>query len=114
MLRILSHRGSQKQVNHGKRGDRVHPNYEHVFVAKLKKTRKARHHDFIVKVMEDLRTLPTGSAVKVPLESAQDASVPELRSAIHWAAVRSKIKLATSSDDENFYVWKVQGASSKK
>lgn len=108
MARISPCKGTQKQVSDGKRGNKEHPHYKRVSVAELKKTRKTRHHNFIVKVMEDLKTLPIGSAVKVPLESTQDASLPELRSAIHWAAVRSKIKLATSSDDENFYIWKVQ------
>lgn len=95
-------------MSDGNRGDKGHQHYEHVSVAKLKKTRKTRHHDFIAKVMEDLKALPTGSAVKVPLKSTQGASLPELRSAIHWASVRSKTKLATSSDDKNFYIWNAE------
>jgi hypothetical protein len=83
------------------------PNYSRVPVNTLKKSRKGKHHDLIVGIMEDLRAVERGFAVKIPLASTDNVSALKLRAAITRAAAKEKIQIATSADDENFYVWKV-------
>jgi len=81
------------------------PNYGRTPIAGLKKSRKGKHHELLLKIMEDLRKSQSGFAVRIPLANI-DVSVLNLRSAIGRAASKEKISVATSSDDVNFYVWK--------
>lgn len=83
------------------------PNYGTTPIADLKKSRKGKHHDLMGRIMDDLRQLRPGLAVRIPLSSTEDVTVLNLRSVIVRSAEKEKMKVATSSDDENFYVWKV-------
>ncbi len=67
--------------------------------------RKGKHHPMLVKVLEDLERLSEGRAVKIPLADFA-GSVADIRSAISRAAQKEKIEIATSSDEQFFYVWK--------
>jgi hypothetical protein len=58
--------------------------------------------------MEDLRKSAPSYAVRIPLSGIEGISVLNLRSAIVRAAKKDDIKVATSSDDQNFYVWKAK------
>lgn len=84
----------------------VSPKYERVPISGVKGRRNGKHHDLIGGIVEDLRTLPAGSAIKVPLDGTAGVSLANLRSALHRAAATKKLELETSSDNENFYVWK--------
>jgi hypothetical protein len=87
--------------------EKMFPNYSRVPVSTLKKSRKGKHHALVLKIMEDLRGVEGGYAVKIPLSSTEGVSVLNLRSAITRAAAKEDIHIATSADDENFYAWKV-------
>lgn len=82
------------------------PNYGRTPVSQLKKSRKGKHHNLLLKIMEDLHKSQAGFAVMIPLDSIGDVSVLNLRSAIARAASKAKINVSTSSDEENFYVWR--------
>jgi hypothetical protein len=84
-----------------------HPNFGRAPIAGLKKSRKGKHHDLLRRIMEDLRKSAPGFAVQIPL-AATNIPLLNLRSAIIRVAAKEQIKIATSSDDENFYVWKAQ------
>lgn len=77
-------------------------------VSGLKKSRKGKHHELMLKVIEDLRKSETGFAVEIPLTVTTGVSILNLRSAIIRAAAKDGIEVNTSSDDKNFYVWKAQ------
>ena len=81
--------------------------YERVPVSGLKKSRKGKHRDLVTRILENLRTLPPDRAVKIPLSSIGGVSVLNLRSAVARATAKENIKVATSADDESFYVWKI-------
>lgn len=82
------------------------PKYERVLVSGVRGHRRGKHHDLIGGIVDDLKTLPTGSAIKVPLEGADGVTLANLRSALHRAAATLKLNLETSSDNGNFYIWK--------
>ena len=82
------------------------PNYERVLVSGVRGHRRGKHHDLIGGIVEDLTTLPPGSAIKVPLDGTSGVTLANLRSALHRAAANLKLDLETSSDDGNFYIWK--------
>jgi hypothetical protein len=79
-----------------------YPNYGRTAVEGLKKSRKGKHHDLMTKIMEDLRESASGT---------EQVSILNLRSAIVRVAAKEGIAVSTSSDDENFYVWKAPNHS---
>jgi len=83
-----------------------HLNYESVPTGDLKKSRKGKHHDLMRRIIEDLQKLRPGFAVKIPRSSTEGIPILNLRSVIVRTAAKERIKVSTSSDDENFYVWK--------
>ncbi len=82
------------------------PKYERVLISGVKGHRRGRHHDLIGGIVEDLETLPSGSAIKVPLDGTNGVTLANLRSALHRAAGVLNLELETSSDNGNFYIWK--------
>jgi hypothetical protein len=83
-----------------------HLNYASVPISGLNKSRKGKHHDLMRSILEDLRQSRPGFAVKIPLSSTKGVPVLNLRSVIVRTAARENIRVKTSSDDENFYVWR--------
>lgn len=80
--------------------------YVRVPSAGLKDSRRGRHHELIAGILNDLETLPAGSAVQIPLSGIGGLSVARLRSAIVRATNKQDTAIETSSDDKNFYLWK--------
>jgi hypothetical protein len=87
-------------------GDGSALRYERVPSAGLKGSRRGRHHELVAGILNDLATLPTGSAVQIPLSSIDGLSVAKLRSAIVRATNKQDIGIETSSDAKHFYLWK--------
>lgn len=81
-------------------------NYDRVVVANLRRNRRGKHHDLLEGVFEDLATLPTGSAIKIPLAKVDGITLANLRSAVHRASAAKGLGIETLSDEENFYIWK--------
>ena len=90
-----------------KTGGKGTDDYERVPVSGLKKSRKGKHRTLVTRILENLRTLPSESAMKIPLSTIGEVSVLNLRSAVARATAKEKIKVATSADDDHFYVWKI-------
>ena len=95
----------------GNSRNRRQANYETVDLEGLQKTRRGKHHDFVGGVLEDLEGLKSGSAIKIPLTDVKGVSVLKLRAALNRACAAKGIRISTSSDSENFYVW---AAAAKK
>jgi len=80
-------------------------NFETVSQGDLPNGRKGKHHPLLVKVLEDLERLPEGRAIKIPLAEFA-GSVADIRSAINRATRKLDVEIATSSDEQFFYVWR--------
>ncbi len=80
-------------------------NFESILQIDLPSGRKGKHHVLLTRVLEDLERLQEGRAIRIPL-SAYEGSVADIRAAIFRATEKRHIEIATSSDDEFFYVWK--------
>jgi hypothetical protein len=83
-------------------------NYDRVVRANLRRSRRGKHHDLLRGVFQDLETLPSGSAIKVPLAELDGITLPNLRSAVHRASASRGLGIETLSDDDNFYIWKAE------
>ena len=92
----------------GDKKENGYPNYGRALISGLKKSRKGKHHDLMGRIMEDLKKAGPSYAVRIPLSAVEGASVINLRSAIVRMASKAGMRVSTSSDDENFYVWKAR------
>jgi len=89
------------------KGKRGASKYERVLVTSLRKGRRGRHHDLIKGILKELEVLPEGSAIKIPLAGTDGVTLANLRSAMHRATTSRRIRVETSSDEKNFYIWKL-------
>jgi hypothetical protein len=81
-------------------------NYERVTVSSLRRSRHGKHFDLRSKILQDLETLPAGSAIKIPLAEVGETTLANLRSAVHRATTSKNLHVETSADTENFYIWR--------
>ena len=72
-------------------------------LSSLVRRRRGKHHELMKQVVNELTELAGDSALKVPLGNY---SAKDLRSAVSRAASTQKIKISSTSDAENLYVWK--------
>lgn len=101
--------GVVKMATTKKNGNR----YRSVKVASLDNRRRGKHHDLMEGIIDELKVLQEGSALKIPLDEIGGIELANLRSAVHRAAAADKISIRTQADEENFYVWKAQNSRLK-
>lgn len=80
--------------------------YERVQVVSVRGHRSGKHRDLMEGILKDLESLPANAAMKIPLAGTEGVTLANLRSAVHRIATSRKIAIETSSDKENFYLWK--------
>lgn len=69
--------------------------------------RKGKHHEIILKFLDDLETLSSERALRVPLAGLPDTKA-NIRAALSRATKQRNIVIETSSDDTFLYVWKTK------
>ncbi len=89
-----------EQPSSGRQAD-----YETVSQADLPSGRKGKHYSMLLRVLQNLERLAEGRAIRIPLADCE-GSVADIRAAIFRATNKEGLEIATSSDDEFFYVWK--------
>jgi hypothetical protein len=80
--------------------------FERVTLSELRQGRRGKHNELITRILGDLASLPEGEALKIPLSEIKEISVAKLRSAVARATFSRGLKIATYSDDANFYLWR--------
>jgi hypothetical protein len=68
--------------------------------------RNGRHKRVVLDLLSDLERLVPGEALKISVAELPDTKA-NIRSALNRATKQLNIQIATSSDDEHLYVWKV-------
>lgn len=82
-----------------------HVRFNSVLQADIPKGRDGKHKSIILRILGDLDVLTEGSALKIPLSELPDTK-ENIRSALSRAARKTKLDVATSSDDRFLYVWR--------
>jgi TusA-related sulfurtransferase len=74
------------------------------------KGRDGKHKQVVLELLSNIEQLQSGSALKVPLSALPD-SKENIRSALNRATNQRGLQVATSSDPEFLYIWKVETGS---
>ena len=85
--------------------------FQSIQQADVPKGRDGKHKIIITTLLNDIRQLKPGAALKVPLVELPDTK-ENIRSALSRAAAQQKIDIATSSNEDFLYIWKPNGDSS--
>jgi hypothetical protein len=81
--------------------------FESVLQVDVPKGRDGKHKSIINRLLGDIAQLGEGAALKIPLSQLPDTK-ENIRSALSRAARQAKLNLATSSNSEFLFVWKVK------
>lgn len=73
----------------------------------LPQGRKGKHHEIVAQLLYDIEILEAGRALKIPISELSD-TMSNVRSALNRASKQRSLEIATSSDDDYFYVWKTE------
>lgn len=84
--------------------------FKSVLQADVPKGREGKHKKIITQLLREIEALPKGSALKVPLAELPDTK-ENIRSALSRAAAHKELHIATSSDADALFVWKVEEGS---
>jgi hypothetical protein len=68
--------------------------------------RAGKHKPIVARLLADIAALKPGTALKIPLAALPD-SKENIRSALNRATKKRGIEVATSSDADHLYVWRV-------
>jgi len=80
--------------------------FESIAQVDVPKGRDGKHKSIIVELIQALQGLKPGDALKIALADLPDTK-ENIRAALSRATKQQNLNVATSSDDEHLYVWKV-------
>ena len=90
------------------RGQPPAQKYRRVEISGLDRGRRGKHHELVEGILAELEMAQPGSALEIPLADVGGIGLPNLRSAVHRAAISKGISIETLADEKNFYVWKAE------
>jgi hypothetical protein len=84
--------------------------FQSVLQVDVPKGRDGKHKQIVTQLLSDIDQLTAGSALKIPLSALPDTK-ENIRSALNRATTFRGMEVATSSDAEFLYVWKVEATA---
>ena len=84
--------------------------FESIRQLDVPKGRDGKHKRIVTQLLSDIDQLVVGSALKIPLSALPDTK-ENIRSALNRATHFRGMEVATSSDADFLYVWKVESGS---
>jgi TusA-related sulfurtransferase len=82
------------------------PKFESVFQVDVPKGRDGKHKQIVLRLLEEIAQLNPGMALKVPFNQLPDTK-ENIRAALSRAARQKELDIATSSNAEYLFVWKL-------
>jgi hypothetical protein len=80
--------------------------FESINRSAVPRNRKSKHHEIVERILEEVETLRGKKALKIPRSALASDKVEHIRAALSRASAKTKLNLATSADDNYFYVWR--------
>lgn len=80
--------------------------FQSILQLDVPKGREGKHKKIVTQLLADIDRLKPKTALKIPLEQLPDTK-ENIRSALNRATRLKGIEVATSSDAEYLYVWKI-------
>jgi hypothetical protein len=87
--------------------------FESISQNDLPEGRKGKHHTIVAQVLHDIEELEVGRALKIPISQLPDTKA-NIRSALNRTSKQKSLDIATSSDDDFLYVWKLVSKTNGK
>ena len=84
--------------------------FQAIFQHDVPKGRDGKHKRIVTRLLADIQHLKPKTALKVPLSALPDTK-ENIRSALNRATHQKGVEVATSSDAEFLYIWKVEKPS---
>jgi hypothetical protein len=81
-------------------------NFESIERSAVPTHRKSKHHQIIERILREVGGLKAKRALRIPRGALGDAKVEHIRAALSRASAKIDVVLATSVDDNYFYVWR--------
>ena len=82
-------------------------------IATVPHGRKGKHDLIVSRILADLERLDLETAIVVPLSGLDGQKMANVRSALNRATKQKKMAVATSTDEQYFYVWRTDSKNSK-
>jgi TusA-related sulfurtransferase len=82
------------------------PKFESVFQVDVPKGRDGKHKQIVLRLLDEIAQLNPGMALKVPFNQLPDTK-ENIRAALSRAARQKELDIATSSNAEYLFVWKI-------
>ena len=79
--------------------------FQQVLQVDVPKGRDGKHKRIVMRLMDDVAKLSSGSALKVPIAQLPDTK-ENIRAALSRAARQAKLNIATSSNGDYLFIWK--------
>jgi len=84
--------------------------FESILQLDVPKGRDGKHKKIVTQLLSDIEQVAEGSALKVPLSALPDTK-ENIRAALNRATRQRGINVATSSDEDHLYIWRVSSES---
>ena len=68
--------------------------------------RKSKHHEIVERILRDVSGLKGKRALRIPRSALGNVKIENIRAALSRASGKVDVELATSVDDDYFYVWR--------
>jgi hypothetical protein len=81
--------------------------FQSILQLDVPKGRDGKHKRIVTRLLGDIDQLVAGTALKIPLSALPDTK-ENIRSALNRATHAKGLEVATSSDADYLYVWKVE------
>jgi len=81
-------------------------NFETVGVGDVPHERRGKHNALMVRVLHDLERIQPGVALKIPVSALGSQKIENIRAALAREIKKTTLTIATSVDDDYFYVWR--------
>ena len=86
-------------------------NYQSIKQIDVPKGRDGKHKQIVTQLLSDIEQLENDRALRIPLEELPDTK-ENIRSALNRATRQRGIEVATSSDAEFLYIWRISDTAS--